>query len=141
MSSVTFWRARALLTLAFALSPVGAALARESPSEEAIARVMQQTIPEAAGKRVLMLTVSYRPGQSSAAHLHPGPIFAYVLEGSVVSQLAGEEAKTYAQGQSWYEPPGSQHLVSKNASQSQNAKLLVFAITGDNEPVKKPLAQ
>lgn len=141
MKRANLRRAGTLLALAAALGHTGAALAHESPSEETIARVMQQTIPEAAGKRVLMLTVSYGPGQSSAAHLHPGPIFAYVLEGGVVSQLAGEEAKTYAQGQSWYEPPGSQHLVSKNASQSQSAKLLVFAITSDNEPVKKPLPQ
>ena len=57
----------------------------------------------------------------------------------MVSQLEGAEAKTYTQGQSWYEPPQAHHLVSRNASRSQPAKLLVWLLGGDNEPVKQAL--
>ncbi|BAN25517.1 cupin domain-containing protein [Caballeronia insecticola] len=108
-------------------------------AEEIVTPVMKQAIPEAAGKNVLMATVFYKPGQASEAHTHPGSIFAYVLEGRVTSQLEGSPAKTYGPGESWYEPPGAHHVVSKNASATKPAKLLVFAIAGDGEPIKQPL--
>jgi quercetin dioxygenase-like cupin family protein len=37
-------------------------------------------------------------------------VFAYVLEGSVVSQLECEAPVTYKAGESWYEPPRTPHL-------------------------------
>lgn len=110
-------------------------------AEEKVTPVMRQAIPEAAGRNVLIATVSYTPGQASDAHMHPGSIFAYVLEGHVVSQLEGSPAKTYGPGESWYEPPGAHHIVSRNASDRQPAKLLVFAIVGDHDPVKEPIPQ
>ncbi|SAK67196.1 cupin 2 domain-containing protein [Caballeronia temeraria] len=113
--------------------------AHDTQGAEAVAPVMKQPVPEAPGKNVLMATVSYKPGQASEAHMHPGSIFAYVLEGHVTSQLEGASAKTYGPGESWYEPPGAHHIVSKNASATKPAKLLVFAIVGDNDPVKQPI--
>jgi quercetin dioxygenase-like cupin family protein len=106
---------------------------------ETITPVQKQPIPEAVGKNVLMATVAYKPGEASEAHRHPGSIFAYVLEGHVTSQLEGSPAKTYGPGESWYEPPGARHVVSKNASRTKPAKLLVFALAGDGEAVKLPL--
>jgi quercetin dioxygenase-like cupin family protein len=108
-------------------------------AEEKVQPVMRQAIPEAAGKNVLIATVSYTPGQASEAHMHPGSIFAYVLEGHVVSQLEGSPARTYGPGESWYEAPGAHHLVSRNASKTKPAKLLVFAIVGEQDPVKLPI--
>jgi quercetin dioxygenase-like cupin family protein len=115
------------------------AWAHDAGGAETIAPLMKQAIPEAPGKNVLMATVSYKPGQASEAHMHPGSIFAYVLEGHVTSRLEGAPAKTYGPGESWYEPPGAHHLVSKNASATKPAKLLVFAIAGDAEPIKQPI--
>ncbi|WP_321890306.1 cupin domain-containing protein [Paraburkholderia bannensis] len=111
----------------------------DGATEEVVQPVMRQAIPEAPGKLVLMATVSYLPGQSSAPHMHPGSIFAYVLEGHVVSQLDGAPARTYGPGESWYEAPGAHHLVSRNASPTQPAKLLVFAVVAEHDPVKLPL--
>jgi quercetin dioxygenase-like cupin family protein len=108
-------------------------------AEEKVAPVMRQSIPEAPGKNVLIATVTYKPGQASAPHMHPGSIFAYVLEGHVVSQLEGAPPKTYGPGDSWYEAPGAHHLVSRNASNTRPAKLLVFAIVGEHDPVKLPI--
>jgi quercetin dioxygenase-like cupin family protein len=108
---------------------------------ETITPVQKQPIPEAAGKNVLMATVAYKPGEASEAHRHPGSIFAYVLEGHVTSQLEGSPAKTYGPGESWYEPPGAHHVVSKNASSTKPAKLLVFALAGEGEALKLPLQE
>ena len=131
--------ARAALSLAVALGAMSGAQAHDGAGAETVQPLMRHALPEAPGKQATLITVSYAPGQASAPHLHPGSVFAYVLEGSVVSQLDGEEAKTYTQGQSWYEAPGSRHLVSRNASDSAPAKIVVWLVGGESEPVKQPL--
>lgn len=131
--------ARTLLTLGLALGAAGTALAHESAGEESVQPVMREALPDAPGKQVALVTVAYAPGQASTPHSHPGPVFAYVLEGSVVSQLAGEAPRTYTQGQSWYEPPGAHHVVSRNGSATQPARLLAWLIGGEREALKQPL--
>jgi len=126
----------AVAALMFALCGVAHA---DDTGQEKIQPVMRQAIPEAAGKNVLVATVSYVPGQASEAHMHRGSVFAYVLEGHVVSQLEGSAAKTYGPGESCPEAPGSHHLVSRNASAVEPAKLLVFALVGEHDPVKLPI--
>ena len=77
-----------------------------------------------------MAVVSYAPGQASTPHFHSGSVFAYVLEGEVVSQLEGQPPVTYKAGESWYEPPRAPHLVSRNASGTRPAKLLTWRRPG-----------
>src|SRR5215475_12841215 len=77
--------------------------------------------------------VDYAPGRVGAAHRHPGFVLAYVLEGAVIAKISGQgEEKTYTAGQMFYEQPGATHEVSKNASQTQPARLLamIFAKRG-----------
>lgn len=93
-----------LLTLGLALA-AGGAPAHEGSGAETVQPVLRHALPEAPGKQATLVSVAYAPGQASAAHTHPGSVFAYVVEGSVVSQLGDEEPRTYSQGQSWYEPP------------------------------------
>jgi quercetin dioxygenase-like cupin family protein len=126
------------LGMVVALSAIQGATAHDVV-EETVRPVMKQAIPEAPGKNVLIATVSYAPGQASQPHTHPGSIFAYVTQGHVVSQLEGSPARTYGPGESWYEPPGAHHLVSRNASDSEPAQLVVFAIAGEHDPIKTPL--
>src|SRR5712691_6197937 len=71
--------------------------------------------------------VDYAPGRVGAAHRHPGFVLAYVLEGAVVARISGQgEEKTYTAGQMFYEQPGATHEVSRNASQTQPARLLAM---------------
>jgi len=121
--------------LAFSLST--AALAHD-PSEK-VTVLQEQLLKNAPGKKAMMIEVDYQPGQSSIAHKHDGTAMAYVLEGEVISQVKGEQPITYKKGQFWYEPAGSEHLVSKNASQNKPAKLLVFMVLAPDEPVLIPL--
>jgi quercetin dioxygenase-like cupin family protein len=136
----TFAVAAAALALSTLTAPRPVmAQAAQAPDEETVAPVMQQAIPEASAKMILVATVTYAPGQASAPHKHPGSIFAYVVKGSVESQLEGTPARTYRTGEAWYEPPGAHHVVSRNASKTQPAQLLIFAVTSGHEPVKEPL--
>jgi quercetin dioxygenase-like cupin family protein len=77
--------------------------------------------------------VDYAPGRVGPAHRHPGFVLAYVLEGAVITKISGQgEERTYTVGQMFYEQPGATHEVSKNASQTQPARLLamIFAKKG-----------
>ncbi|AIF47969.1 cupin domain-containing protein [Dyella japonica] len=109
--------------------------------EEHVQPLMKQPLPDVPGKDVMMATVTLAPGQDAAPHLHPGSIVAYVLDGEVVSQLEGQRPKTYAKGESWYEPPRAHHLVTRNPSRAKPATLLVWAIVAPQDPIKLPLQQ
>src|SRR5215203_90823 len=85
------------------------------------------------GWEVTVSHVDYPPGRVGAVHHHAGFVLAYVLEGAVVTKISEQgEEKTYAAGQMFYEQPGATHEVSKNASQTQPARLLamIFAKKG-----------
>src|SRR5438046_7196333 len=101
------------MTLAGAVLVTGQAPAL---AEDSVSVLMKQTLADMAGKVATMLTVAYAPGAASDPHVHPGSVFAYVLEGTVVTQLEGEQPVTYTKGQSWYESPKKPHMVSRNAS-------------------------
>jgi quercetin dioxygenase-like cupin family protein len=85
------------------------------------------------GWEVTVSHVDYPPGRVGAIHHHAGFVLAYVLEGAVITRISGQgPERTYTVGQMFYEQPGATHEVSKNASQTQPAKLLamIFAKKG-----------
>lgn len=109
--------------------------------KETIEVLQEHLLQNAPGKKGTLITVAYAPGQQSIAHRHGGSVIAYVLDGEVVSQLKGEPAHTYKAGDSWYEPAGSVHLASRNASATKPATLLVWLLTEEQEPLLEPLAE
>ena len=108
-------------------------------AEDSVSVLMNQPLADMAGKVATMLTVDYAPGAASDPHVHPGSVFAYVLEGTVVTQLEGEQPMTYTKGQSWYESPKKPHVVSRNASVTGPAKLLVLLLSQVGEALKVPV--
>ena len=76
--------------------------------------------------------VDYPPGRVGKIHHHAGFVLAYVLEGNIVTKISGQEERTYKPGEMFFEPPGSTHEVSRNASETQSGKLLalIFAKKG-----------
>jgi len=86
-----------------------------------------------------MLIVEYAPGMSSEKHRHDAHIFAYVLEGAVTMQVEGGEPVTLTAGDTFYESPEDIHLVSKNASPTAPAKMVVFSLTEKNAPIVIPV--
>jgi quercetin dioxygenase-like cupin family protein len=90
------------------------------------------------GKEATMLTVEYAPGAASASHRHNAYTFVYVLEGSVVMQVKGGKEVTLGPGQTFYESPDDIHSVSKNASATKPAKILVFFVKDKGAPATVP---
>ena len=106
--------------------------AHANPAE--VRQVFQHALPATSLNNwmVTALEVDYPPGGASEPHRHPGFVLGYVLEGQVRFQLEGQPETTYRAGEMFYEPPGSVHLVSANASAEHRARLLamVFAQKG-----------
>lgn len=94
--------------------------------------VMAEKLPNVPGKSLTAVVVSYAPGGKSGSHHHAGSVFAYVLSGAIRSEnSATGPAKVYKAGESFFEPPGSAHLVSENASTTEPASLLAVIVADD----------
>lgn len=93
-----------------------------------VSPLMTQSLAGITGKEAMMLTVEYAPGASSSKHRHNANTFVYVLEGSIVMQVEGGKEVTLGPGQTFYESPDDVHTVSKNASNTNPAKFLVFFV-------------
>ena len=94
--------------------------------------VAAEKLPNVPGKTISAIVVSYAPGGKSGAHHHAGSVLAYVLSGEIRSEnSATGPAKVYKAGESFFEPPGSEHLVSENASATEPASLLAIFIADD----------
>ena len=100
--------------------------------------LMTKDLAGIAGKEAVMLTVEYAPGGASRSHRHNAFTFVYVLAGSVVMQVKGGPEVTLGPGQTFYESPEDVHTVSRNASKTQPAKMLVFFVKNKDAPPTVP---
>ncbi|WP_244189693.1 cupin domain-containing protein [Streptomyces incarnatus] len=93
------------------------------------------------GKTFTSAIVDFPPDARALPHRH-GQAFvhAYVLEGTVRSQLEGKPVRTYHQGENWVEPPGAHHVLTENTSPTTRAKLLVVFVsnTGRKAQGRRP---
>jgi len=123
------------LPLLLAAAPVWAA---EAPAAK-VSQLMAQALTNAPGQKLTALVVNYPPGGKSAAHRHPGSVFAYVVSGQIRSQnsVTGP-VKVYKAGEAFFEPEGSTHLISENASASEPASLLAVFVAPDGATLTMP---
>jgi quercetin dioxygenase-like cupin family protein len=121
-----------LAAIALGLSPAFA------QNLEQVKPVFEHVIPNAQGKSMVAVVVSYPPGGKSPAHHHAQSafIYAYVLSGAVRSQVGDEPPKVYRAGEGFYEVPGAHHRISENASDKEPASLLaVFVVDSKDRPL------
>jgi quercetin dioxygenase-like cupin family protein len=114
-----------LTRLLAAAALAGATTAAAAADEHALLAAPLARVPAA---RLTALTVTYRPGQSSAPHHHEADAFVYVLAGRVRSQVGTAPARVYGAGESWFEPAGAHHAACANASTSAPATMLVVFV-------------
>ncbi len=109
-----------------------------SAQETSVTPLFQTDLDDIEGREGLMVIVDYPPGVASAAHRHNAHTFVFVLEGSVVMQVEGEERVVLGPGQIFYETPEDIHAVSMNASTTEPAKILVFFVKHQGAPFTVP---
>jgi quercetin dioxygenase-like cupin family protein len=92
-------------------------------------QLRSEALPNDPGKNLTAVLVTYPPGGKSGKHHHAGSVFAYVISGAIRSQVSGQgPVRVYKAGESFFEPPGSEHLVSENASATEPASLLAVFV-------------
>jgi quercetin dioxygenase-like cupin family protein len=126
---------------AFASAIAGSALAHDGKTETVTPK-FEQAIPNIPGKSLVTLEVEYAPGAASVPHTHAKSafIYAYVISGAIESKVNDGEARIYRAGESWSEPPGATHSISRNASKTEPAKLLaVFVVDSDDKALTTPV--
>ncbi len=130
------WFAAALAAALLQPSITGSASADDA---QTVKRIFAKQLPNVPGNSMTAFVVEYAPGGKGEAHHHAGSVFAYVLEGEIRSQISdGQPTKVYKAGEFFYEPPGSDHLVSENASASKPAKLLAVFVADDKAVLTAP---
>ena len=102
----------------------------------------EQAIPNMLGKSLIAFVIDYPPGGASAPHTHAKSsfIYAYVISGRIESKVNDGTTRVYKAGESWSEPPGASHPISRNASKTLPAKLLgVFVVDTDDKELTTPV--
>jgi quercetin dioxygenase-like cupin family protein len=121
------------IVLSLALSATVAAAGANAGTGKATT-LMVKELPDFPGKDGMVEIVEFAPGEVSQPHRHNADLFVYVLSGIIVTQVEGEEPKSLKAGDVFYESPTDVHVVSRNASASEPAKLLVFYVKDKGSP-------
>ena len=134
----------AVLTLCIAI-PLqvrgdNAAPAHDRPADHANVKVLTaQSLPDIPGKQVTAVLVGYGPGGKSGPHHHAGDVLAFVVCGAIRSEnSATGPARVYQAGETFFEPAGSRHLVSENASATEPAQLLAVFVADAKAQLSTP---
>jgi quercetin dioxygenase-like cupin family protein len=104
----------------------------QSKTGEHVTPVLE--FPSRDGLVVHAIRVDYAPaGFTRGTHRHPAGAYVYVMDGSVMFRLDDREPVLLRAGDSFYEPPGALHAVSRNASNELPASLIAFFVLGEGE--------
>jgi quercetin dioxygenase-like cupin family protein len=111
------------------------ATAEPSSTLDVVEPIGSYALPNVPGKRVTIVRVFYGPGGFTRPHRHSGSVTAYITKGEIRSQLGGGPVETFKVGQSFFEPPGSTHMVSANASNTEPAELIAVFVADEGAPL------
>ena len=78
--------------------------------------------------KVTVVEVTLNPGQGGEPHRHAGPVIGYVLEGEYEWAIDDNPAKVLKVGDTFYEPVGCLHRVSRNPAAKGKTRLLAWVI-------------
>jgi quercetin dioxygenase-like cupin family protein len=84
-----------------------------------------------AGKEGIMYIAELAPGAVAGKHFHPGPEFAYILDGSLTLEPQGQAPQTFKAAKIVHD--------AKNASTTAPAKVLVFLVGEKGQPLATPV--
>ena len=97
--------------------------------------VLTQAMPDIA--REMRISVTERdPGNASTTpHRHPGHhTFGYVLEGTYEIKIDDGPVRQLKAGESFYEPPGALHAISRNPSPDRSVKYIIIQVVDPTKP-------
>ena len=108
----------------------GMAVARQEEKETAKPISAWDIIEKLDGKeaKVTVVEVTLGPGQAGGPHRHPGQVIGYVLEGKYELGIDDQPSKVFKAGETFYEPTGCLHRVSKNPAAKGDTRVLAVVL-------------
>lgn len=111
--------------------PICASDAASNSPGNKVEIVSSYAIPDMPGKKVTVVRVTYGPGGFTPPHRHGGTVTAYVTKGRIKSQLNDGPVEIFDVGQTFFEPMGTIHRVSANASNTDWAELIAVFVADE----------
>ncbi len=111
--------------------PICASDASSNSPGNKVEIVSSHAIPDMPGKRVTVVRVTYGPGGFTPPHRHGGTVTAYITKGQIRSQLNDGPVEIFNVGQTFFEPMGTIHQVSANASNTEWAELIAVFVADE----------
>jgi quercetin dioxygenase-like cupin family protein len=136
-AAVIFWEMimhRTLFTFVIgaAIGILGTALAiSEEHHKVKVTTLSERDISEKVDDKEAKATVvevTMEPDEGSAPHRHAGPVFGYVLEGEYEWGINDQPTKKLRIGDTFYEPTGSLHRVSRNPNGKRRTRVLAIVL-------------
>lgn len=138
-SQLHFRLASVALAVFMIIAVAGIMRAEEVKQDAIVASLLTKDLVGIPDKEVVMLTVEYLPGGASRPHRHDANVFLYVLEGTLLTRVDGQDPVTLKPGQTFYESPQDIHRQSANASRTEPVKFLVFMVKEKGKPATRPV--
>lgn len=120
-----------VLAIGVALGAAGMGFAHAHEDGESVKIVTTYDIKEkldGEDTKVSVVEVTIGPGLSGLPHRHPGPGFVYVAEGEYELGVDDKPTKRFKAGETFYEPTGCLHRVSKNPAAKGKTRLIAFVL-------------
>ncbi|GMQ76558.1 MAG: hypothetical protein BMS9Abin01_1839 [Gammaproteobacteria bacterium] len=119
--------------ISIGLSSFQVADAQEYVSKARAKKLYQAPLQGAAGKEMVVKHFSVPSNFVGGKHMHPGPVFVYVLEGELTVELAGG-TKTFKAGDLYAEDINAS-MIGKNLSATDDLEFLVFQVGDIGKPM------
>jgi quercetin dioxygenase-like cupin family protein len=123
----------------------GGALAHTHEDGEKVRVIAAHDLKEkldGAEAKATFVEVTIEPGKSGLAHRHPGPGLVYVMEGEYELGIDDQPTKIFKAGETFYEPTGCVHRVSRNPSSKGRTRLIAVILhPRTTDEVAVPLAE
>ncbi len=117
---------------------IGMANFQAADAQEYVPKAQAKTLYQAPlqgvqGKEMVVRHFAAPPKFVGGKHMHPGPVFVYVLEGALTVELA-DGPKTFKAGELYPEDINAA-MVGKNLSATDDLEILVFQVGDIGKPM------
>ena len=127
-----FTLAVAVAVGSFGIQSVRAANHEYKPKAK-VTGLIQEALPGVAGKTVIIKHFELPPGHVGGKHLHPGPVYVYILEGALTIETEGR-TRTVSAGD-LYKEPLSRVMQARNSSTNDGVKFVIFQVGDEGKPM------
>ena len=132
---ILVWPFRVFLVLGLlAAGPTWAGDMQEEYKAEAKSETLtEMPLHGVDGKNVIVKRFSFPAGYVGKKHTHTGPVFVYVISGSLTVEVGGKKQSVKA-GDLYVEPI-EETMQAMNTSSSEPAEIVVFQVSDTGKPM------